>query len=113
MLQYNRLKCTFYSDTFFSNKVSLTGSKCGQLFVTDFGYAKFVPIKAKSEAGHALQELLKDVGIPDHIHTDNAKELTAGKWRDVCRDANIKMTQTEKDSPWQKRTEIEIRELKQ
>jgi hypothetical protein len=112
MLRYNRLNCTFYSDTFFSNKMSLLGNKCGQLFVTDFGYSKFVPMKAKSEAGLALHEMIRDVGIPNHIHTDGAKELTLGKWKEICRDTNIKMTQTEKESPWQNRTEIEIRELK-
>jgi hypothetical protein len=35
-----------------------------------------------------------------------------GKWKEVCRDSSMKMTQTEKDSPWQNRTEVEICELK-
>lgn len=112
MLRYNRLSCQIYSDTFFANCSSLTGNKCAQLFVTDFGYLKFTAMKNKSEAGFALQELIREVGIPPRIHTDGAKELTSGKWREVCRDSNIAMTQTEKDSPWQNRTEIEIRELK-
>jgi hypothetical protein len=112
MLRYNRLDCKFYSDTFFSDCSSVLGNKCGQLFVSDFGYTKFAPMKRKSEAGFALQELIRDVGIPRQIHTDNAKELTLGLWKETCRDANIMMTQTEKDSPWQNRTEVEIRKLK-
>jgi len=112
MLRYNRLSCQMYSDTFFANCSSLTGNKCAQLFVTDFGYLKFTAMKNKSEAGYALQELIGEVGIPLRIHTDGAKELTNGKWKEVCRDSNIIMSQTKKDSPWQNRTEIEIRELK-
>jgi len=69
-------------------------------------------MKLKSEAGYALKELIQDVGIPKEIHTDGAKELTAGMWKQICRDADIKVSQTEKDSPWQNCTEVEIRELK-
>ncbi len=80
--------------------------------MTDFGYGKFTAMKFKSEAGYALRELIQDVGIPSHIHTDGAKELSLGLWKQTCRDAGIQTSQTEKDSPWQNRTEIEIRELK-
>jgi hypothetical protein len=86
-----------YSDTLFTNCQSIHGNKCGQLFITDFGYAKFFPMKNKSEAGHALQELIKEIGIPKQMHTDGAKELTLGKWKEVCRSVNITMTQTERD----------------
>jgi hypothetical protein len=85
---------------------------CAQLFVTDFGYTKFAPMRAKSEAGFALKELIQDVGIPKEMHTDGAKELTMGTWKQVCRDSGIRVSTTEKDSPWQNRTEVEIRELK-
>jgi hypothetical protein len=76
MLKYNRLNCKFYSDMFFSDQQSILSNKCGQLFVSDFGFAKFTPVKLKSEAGYALQEFIRDNGIPTEIHTDNAKELT-------------------------------------
>ena len=112
MLKYNRLNCRLYSDTFFSNVKSIQGHSCGQLFVTDFGYSKFVPMKSKAEAGYALQDTIRDTGIPNHIHTDGAKELIQGRWKEICKDANINTTHTEPESPWQNRTEIEIRELK-
>jgi len=67
-----------YSDTFFSNGTSIIGNKCGQLFATDFGYLKFVPMKLKSEAGYALQEMIREIGIPNHIHSGGSKELTLG-----------------------------------
>jgi hypothetical protein len=72
---------------------------CKQLFVTEFGYTKFTPMKTKGEAGHALKELLQDVGIPGELHTDGAKELTMGTWKQVYRDAGIKTPTTEKNSP--------------
>lgn len=112
MLRYNNLACKIYSDIFFSDSISIAGNKCAQLFVSDFGYIKFVPTKLKSEAGYALQEFLRDNGIPTQVHTDKAKELALGTWKQVCRDVNILMTKTEPKSPWQNRTEVEIRELK-
>ena len=111
-LKYNHLKCRFSSDTFFSNTKSILQNTCAQLFITDFGYAKFTPMRLKSEAPQALKELIQDVGIPSEIHTDGAKELTQGSWKQICQESGIRVTQTEKNSPWQNRTEVEIRELK-
>jgi len=69
-------------------------------------------MRTKAEAGYALKELIQDVEIPKEIHTNGAKELTMGTWKQVCQDAGIKTLMTEKDSPWQNRAEVEIRELK-
>jgi hypothetical protein len=112
MLKYNSLNCSFTSDTFFSSTRSLVRNTCGQLFISDFGFGKFCPQKLKSEAGYSLQEFLQDVGIPRHLHTDVAKEMTLGTWSKVCKEAGIKTSTSEPYSPWQNRTEVEIRELK-
>jgi hypothetical protein len=64
----------------------------------DFGYGKFYPIKLKSETGLALQGLIQDVGIPQHIHLDGAKEMMLGTRKQVCRDSGIKSSQTERFS---------------
>ena len=111
-LKYNHLKCHFSTDTFFLNVKSVLQNTCGQLFITDFGYVKFTPMKLKSEVPNALKELLQDVSNPKEMHSDGAKELMQGAWKSTCQEAGIKMTQTEKDSPWQNRTECEIRDLK-
>jgi len=50
---------------------------------------KFSPMKLKSEAGYTLREYIQDVGIPQSIHTNGAKELTLGNWKQVCRDAGL------------------------
>ncbi len=84
----------------------------GQIFINDIGYTYFVPMKAKSDASHALIEFIQDIGLPSMMHTDDAKELTAGKWSDICRTHGIKQTQTEPYSPFQNRAEVNIRELK-
>jgi transposase len=114
-LRYNQLGSRhgrFYSDTFFSNQTSVRGNTMAQLFVNDIKYLRIMPMRKKSEAGSALLELIQDIGIPSVIHTDGAKELTQGKWKNICDDFGIKQTITEPYSPWQNRAELNIREAK-
>jgi len=59
-----------------------------------------------------LQILIHDIGIPHALHSDDAKEITQGRFKALCRDYNIPCTQTEPYSPWQNRAEGGIRELK-
>ena len=40
-------------------------------------------MQAKSGAGDALNEFIQDIGIPSELHTDEAKELTLGKWKQI------------------------------
>jgi len=114
-LHYNQLggkHGVFYSDTMFSSVKSLHRYEMGQIFVNNINYTYFVPMKLKSEAGNALVQFIPEVGIPSQIHTDDAKELVKGKWRDVCQSYDIKQTQTEPYKPFQNRAEVGIRELK-
>ncbi len=66
----------------------------------------------KSKAADTLQALIHDIGIPHALHSDDAKEITHGRFKALCRDYNIPCTQTEPYSPWQNRAEGGIRELK-
>lgn len=111
-LRYNNLKSKFYSDTMFSNTKSILNHTMAQLFVNDQGYMKITPMKLKSEAGLALKELIQDVGIPHHMHTDEAKETTLGTWKKTCKEHSIAMSNTEPYSPFQNRAEAGIGELK-
>jgi len=111
-LRYNHLRSTFYSDTMFSNTRSVLGNSMAQLFTNDQGFIKVVPMSHKSDAGHALSELIQDVGIPYHMHTDKAKELILGTWKKVCREHGIRMSNTEPHAPQQNRAEGAIQELK-
>jgi hypothetical protein len=83
-----------------------------QIFTNDTGYMRVFPMKLKSEAPNALLEFIRDVGIPNHIHSDNAKAFEHGKWKQLMTDFQIKHTTTEPYSPWQNRAEGAIRELK-
>ncbi|MGH3054467.1 MAG: hypothetical protein ACRDL7_05760, partial [Gaiellaceae bacterium] len=111
-LRYNQLSSRFYSDTLYSKYTSVRNNTCGQVFVNDMEFVRFIPMQSKSAAGDALAEFIQDVGIPSTLHTDNAKEETLGRWRDIRLNCQIKQTETEPYSPWQNRAERTIREIK-
>jgi hypothetical protein len=48
------------------------------------GYTYLVPMKLKSDAPDALRQFIQEIGIPSQIHTDDAKELTLGRWKEIC-----------------------------
>lgn len=112
MMKYNQLSGTFYTDTLEAKTSSVWGHKYGQIFCNDRGFAYFVPMKAKSEAGDALEIFAQDVGVPSHFHMDNAKEQKHSKFGKLCKRWGTKLTTTEPGSPWQNRAESCIRELK-
>jgi hypothetical protein len=82
-LRYNRLNTKFYADVTFASQVSTRGNTCGTMFVNDIDFSHFVPMKRKGDAGDALAELFEDKGVPTHLHTDGAKELTEGRWKEI------------------------------
>jgi hypothetical protein len=73
---------------------------------------KIYPMTNKSETHETLHTFIHEVGVPEHIHSDDAKEVMEGKLKKICRDYGIKTTYTEPHSPWQNRAEAAIRELK-
>jgi hypothetical protein len=113
-LRYQRLACTVYTDTMFSKVKSQQGSTCGQLFLTDFNFVHFFGLTSKANAHLALSDFFARFGVPRHLHSDNAKELTTQKeWRKVCKKhAGIRTTTTEPHSPWQNLAEMGIKHLK-
>ena len=56
-------------------------------------------MKKKSDAHHALDSFIHEVGIPEEILTDNAKELHLGEWGKICRKRKIRTLTTEPHSP--------------
>ena len=95
----------FASDTFKSNVISTRGNRYIQLFCNRGNYSKSYPIKSKSHAHHALDTLIHEVGVPNELLTDGAKELTTGQWAKTCRRRGIHMATTEPHSPWQNHAE--------
>jgi hypothetical protein len=68
----------------------------------------------KSQAGESLNSMIDEVGIPDKIIFDGAKEQTGRKseFMRIIRKNRISFRQTEPYSPWQNRAEDQIREVK-
>lgn len=67
----------------------------------------------KKKAYLALSEFFAEVGVPMGIHSNNEKELMLGRWREICEGHGmILMTTTEPHSPWQNKSERDIKELK-
>ena len=73
-LHYRRLSTTFYTDTMFSKEKSLKGNTCAQIYTDGKGYIRADPIPTKKNTGKTLQRLIEDVGIPNKLIYDGAKE---------------------------------------
>ena len=71
-LRYNRINTTIYTDTLFSQIISLKGNKCAQVFANE-DYVKVIPMVTESQAGRVLQEFLKDVGVATNMVGDGAQ----------------------------------------
>ena len=102
----------FYTDTFFSSIPAIDNSTCAQIFTNDIGFKKIYSMHAKGNALQALSSFIHEVGIPNVLHSDYAKELMQGQWRKLCQDFSINTTFTEPNSPHQNRAEGAIREAK-
>jgi hypothetical protein len=112
-LRYNRLDTTFYTDTLFSKSVSLNMNNCAQIF-TNGKYVRVFPMTSKANAGAALQALAEDIGIPNRLVSDGAKEMTKENtlFIKTCRHLRIAHRTTEPHSPWQNLAENKIGEVK-
>jgi len=79
-LKYNYLKKRVYSETMFSDKKSVHGMTCAQVFVTTEGFVKVYAMKNKGEAYNALNNFCVTVRLPLTIMTDKSKEEYGGNW---------------------------------
>ena len=104
MMYYRRLDTTFYSDTMFSKVKSLKGNTCSQVFVANI-FVQVQPMPTKSEAGRLLRVFAEDVGVPNYIVVDGAKEKTGpnSAFMQTVRQLKMKIRNTEPYSPWQNR----------
>lgn len=89
MLRYKRIKEHFFMDTFFATSKagkSTRGHSCCQLFVTDKGFVYVVPMKTKGEVLQAVKQFAKEVGAPEAIIADSAREQKSAELRKFCTD---------------------------
>ena len=116
MLRYRRITQYFFMDTFFATKKGSTSSRgntCCQLFVTDKGFIYVVPMKRKSEALAALKHFAKEVGAPDAIVSDMAKEQVSQDVRNFCNTIGTTLRALEEGTPWSNKAELYIKLMKE
>jgi hypothetical protein len=112
-LAYRPLNAVCYTDTMFAQVPSLTNKyTCAQIYCTDFGWSVAYPMRSKGEAHLTLDLLHNQYGAFRVMIPDNAKELTAGSFRDKLRRAGTMISPIEAYTPNQNKAESAIRELK-
>eukprot|EP00978_Attheya_sp_CCMP212_P025598 scaffold82567_cov29-Attheya_sp.AAC.1 len=75
-------------------------------------FMHIVHMDKKSQSHMTLTKLCQEVGVPNRLHTNGAKELNLGKWGEKVRELEIKQTLLKPYSQFQNRAESGIRELK-
>eukprot|EP00978_Attheya_sp_CCMP212_P036439 scaffold165198_cov30-Attheya_sp.AAC.1 len=65
------------------------------LFINDTQFMHIAHMDKKSQSHMTLTELCQEVGVPNRLHTDGAKELNLGKWGEKVRELEIKQTLSE------------------
>jgi hypothetical protein len=108
-LNFLSIKGDYYVDSLFSKIPSVNGYKGGSLFTNGFRYNRFYPWQLKSEHADALMQFIHDVGVPQTLISDNAKEEILGRGRDTCTKYRINVKTTVPHCPWQNLADASIR----
>jgi hypothetical protein len=111
MLRYTRIKEYFFMDTFFATKKagkSSRGNSCCQLFVTDKGFVYVVPMKSKSEVLQAVKQFAKEIGAPEALICDAAREQKSEEVKKFCHEIGTTLRVLEEGTPWANKAELYI-----
>ena len=85
-----------YSDTFFSSIASIRGYTMFQLFCLEESKVDHLYLmKQKSQAPDKFADYVRQVGAPNYMINDHAKELTGSEWLKVARRSIIDTSVTE------------------
>ncbi len=79
-----------------------------QLFVTDKGFVYVVTMSTKGDVPKAIKLLAKEVGAPDAIICDAAREQILKEVRSFCLKMGTTLRVLEEDTPWANRAELYI-----
>ena len=112
VLKQRRFQSDAYTDTLFGKCKSLRGNTCAQVFATPFQFVRVFPMTSKKDAHFALDDFFQQVGVPQVMIPDNAKELTEGDFLKKCRRAQCPVHPIEAYTPNLNAAEGMIRELK-
>ena len=100
-------------DTFFAMKKGRQlsrGHTCCQLFVSDKGFVFVVPMKRKNGADilQTVKEFAKEVGAPDAIICDAAREQKSQDVRKFLGEIGTMLRVLEEGTPWANKAELYI-----
>jgi hypothetical protein len=108
MLRYRRIHEYFFMDTFFATKKGVKSSRghtCCQLFVSDKAFVYVVPMRHKSDVLQAVKQFAKEIGAPDVIISDSAREQKSLAVRKLCVNMGTELRVLEEGTPWANRAE--------
>ena len=116
MIRYKHINEFFFMDTFFATRKagkSSRGHTCCQLFVTDKGFVYVVPMKSKSEVFQAVKQFAKEIGAPDALIYDAAREQMSQHLRKFCTELGTTLRVLEEGTPWANKAELYIGLIKE
>ena len=103
-------------DTFFATSKagkSSRGNTCCQLFVMDKGFVYVVPMKSKLEVLQAVKLFAKEIGAPDAIISDAAREQKSQELQNFLMEIGTTLRVLEKGTQWANKAELYIGILKE
>ena len=101
------------SDTYFSSIKSVRGFTCVQVFVSLLAQHIFVRcLRRESHSHSAYQDLVRYVGAPNTLLTDNAKTEIGRKWTKTSRDNQTRQIATVPHNQQQNQSERKIQDIK-
>ena len=103
MLCYHCIHEDFIMDTFFAmskGRMSSRGNTCCQLFVMDKGYLYMDLMKRKGEVLQVVKSFAKEVGAPDVIISNTAREQLSQEVKHFCNLIGMMLHTLEEGTPW-------------
>ena len=81
--------------------------------MTDKGFVHVIPMKKRSDCFQAFKQFAKEIGAPDAIICDAAKEQTSNDIRQFCNDMGTTLRILEEGTPWANKAELYIGLIKE
>ena len=108
--RYKRIRSNFFTDTFFVDKKATTkeGFNCMQLFVSDKGFVAVYPMKSKSEFPKALKLFCKEVGVPERLVVDGAREQKSREVKSFTQEVGTNLQVLEESTQLANRAKLYI-----
>ena len=103
-------------DAFFATSKggkSSGGNTCGQLFVTDKGFACVILMRTKSEVPDAVKQFSKEVSTPDAIICDASVEQASTCLKKFLCDTGNQLRVLEEETPWTNKAELHVGLIKE